>query len=695
MERFLSRHINPSLTVAGAIFGVMNALWLHEPFFGIVVLALYSIPPSIHIGRLLYPSESPYQRGIFGFLILTTLLIILLSSVYYIFDMSPVTASVVTLLPLLIFFKKPINSTTGHQKNLFHFTLPQLLSLLILVLDVSLLILLIQARTIDLSPSPWQQLGPEFFLLYAITTALLFFGTKKLHGAALYLPHSFHLFVTFGVAAIIYTYGFGFDAFIHRATETWIFEHGSISPKQPYYIGQYALVVWLARLTSWPIFFLDVFLVPTLAAIFLPVTVAVTSARIWNFLENKAILFTWIIPVVPFLSLHLTTPYNLALLLLFLTIFLSIHYFESKEYRLLLLLLTLGSVCIHPLIGAPLFVYVVGVFCLTHVSKKQTAIVLPLYTLALTALAPVLFTINNFRVHGPLPIFHNPFARLPLFLELFARPYWYAKHTPLRFEILYGWAYLIVPVAVLLALIGVYFILKEKKYSWLILLTTSTGLCISAWLLRSWVAFADVVSYEQGDYPLRLVKLSFIFLLPFVWVALYRAYQWSKNKTFILPAAILIAAGILTISLYLSYPQRNIKARFPGFNVTESDFRAVTWIHEQHPSYDYVVLSNQLVSSAALTKYSFAKYFSTGFGELFYYSIPTGGPLYQEYGRMLYEGQKREYMEHAMEITGTNTAYFVINTYWANSDKIIAGAKTTADRWHVIDDRVWIFTYTK
>lgn len=149
------------------------------------------------------------------------------------------------------------------------------------------------------------------------------------------------------------------------------------------------------------------------------------------------------------------------------------------------------------------------------------------------------------------------------------------------------------------------------------------------------------------------------------------------------------------ISLYLSYPQRNIKARFPGLNVTDNDFKAVEWIHNRHNQYDYIVLSNQLVSAAALTNYSFAKYFSSPYGEIFYYSVPTGGLLYKQYGKMLYEGQKREYMIEAMNLVNVKKSYFIVNSYWANADKIIEGAKKTANAWLIIDGgKVWIFEYS-
>ena len=61
---------------------------------------------------------------------------------------------------------------------------------------------------------------------------------------------------------------------------------------------------------------------------------------------------------------------------------------------------------------------------------------------------------------------------------------------------------------------------------------------------------------------------------------------------------------------------------------------------------------------------------------------------------MLYQGQKREYMEAAMDLVGVDTSYFVLNSYWANADEIIEGAKKTADSWEVVGDGdVWVFVY--
>ena len=137
-----------------------------------------------------------------------------------------------------------------------------------LALEIGLFGLLAGNQTIGLLRSPWHALEPTFFAAYTLATMLLFYfiwTAKKLRTAVFF--STMHVFLTCSIVAILYPLGFGFDAFIHRASESWILAHGSILPKTPYYIGQYALVAFLIRTTAIPLFFVDIFLVPVLAAI--------------------------------------------------------------------------------------------------------------------------------------------------------------------------------------------------------------------------------------------------------------------------------------------------------------------------------------------------------------------------------------------------------------------------------------------
>lgn len=589
-----------------------------------------------------------------------------------------------------------------------------LLAFLFLVCEGVLFWLLARGRTDNLLPSPWQAVGPEFFLLFAFSTILLFVFARHSpkSGAAVFLS-SVHLFLMLSVSVIIYRLGFGFDAFVHRATEEWIRARGLVLPKTPYYIGQYSFVTLVSHLTGLSIFWIDALLVPLLSALLLP---AAISRAMRGMMSPVAV---FLIPFLPFITLSLTTPYNLALLLSILAVLTAAYCLREEKLPVAPALLSIAALATHPLLGAPLAVWVAVAWMVTRINRPHLKRIFLVFGVIIMTITPTaLFAIHLAINEQSLPSFANPFARPGDFLSLFARPYWYAQNSPWRFELLYFWKSLIPVVFTGLAALGLKTLWKEKNRRVELLLFPSGAMALlaGAWIVRVWAVFPGIVAYEQGDYPMRLVRASAIFLLPLAMSGLLSIFSFFNLEYTNLSSVAhrrlsltayrslpILAAILLTLSLYLSYPQRNAKARFPGFNVTRSDFKAVEWIHSQDVKcqlsdvkceINYIVLANQLVSAAALTNYSFAKYFDTLSGPLFYYSLPTGGPLYRDYGRMLYQGQKREYMEHAMGLAGVKTAYFVVNRYWANADKIINGAKKTADSWQEIDDgAVWIFVY--
>ena len=178
-----------------------------------------------------------------------------------------------------------------------------LLTVTVAFLDTTLLGLLWSRRTIELMPSPWQAVTVWFFIIFTISTILLIYTIAKHRYTNIALALvSLHLFTIYAIAPLLYPLGFGFDAFIHRATEQWIFEYGSISPKQPYYIGQYSFVVFLAKLTYLPLFWIDVLLVPVLAATVLPTVVTTSLRRIWPAMQASwhILLYRFCGPVIPY-----------------------------------------------------------------------------------------------------------------------------------------------------------------------------------------------------------------------------------------------------------------------------------------------------------------------------------------------------------------------------------------------------------
>jgi len=716
------------IVLIGVALSSLNIAFFNCIIIGTIGFLILITGTGLWIGSRLN-IKPDFFKNFWGITITITILILLNTIIYYVYGITELTTVIILLLPLFLFFIKQKKENHKYLSISLSLYL-NLITYISILLDIILLILLFLNRTTGIAPSPWWTLSPWFFILYATATGFVFYSMtrqKKMESAILLA--SLHFFVTYCVASIIYTLGFGFDGFIHRATEVWIQTNGFILPKQPFYIGQYSFVVWLSNITSIPIFYIDVYLVPILASLSIPATIIFILKKVWKFPCDKSILLVWLIPFIPFLSLHLTTPHNILVLLSILIIFTTIGFLEEKLPFLIPLMLTLTGMATHPLLGCPMLLFVLtalvmkkvrnkphtkGVACptmdiggLRHFlyhrlgsmafwcwGKKMNIGVLILFTLTMIFIFPLMFTVYLLLSHHPLPELLNPFTQFDKFYELFTRPYWYAKQSPLVFELLYIWQRLIVPIIIISAIVG--FIKKEKQFSDYIFPLGFIGFVLGAWLLRSWIIFPDVISYEQSNYPLRLLYTSIIFLLP---LSIYgmnfvaekiSVYQHKGVKLI----SLIIISIILMISFYLSYPQHNPKARFPGYNVTAADFEAVQWIHENNQKYNYIVLSNMLTSAAALTEYSFAKHFDTVEGELFYYAIPTGGPLYKYYGKMLYEGQKREYMNEAMNLMGVDKSYFVINSYWANFKDIVEGAKKTADSWQEIgNEKIWIFEY--
>ena len=60
---------------------------------------------------------------------------------------------------------------------------------------------------------------------------------------------------------------------------------------------------------------------------------------------------------------------------------------------------------------------------------------------------------------------------------------------------------------------------------------------------------------------------------------------------------------------------------------------------------------------------------------------------------MVYEQPSLELIRQVTNLTGVNQVYFVINSYWLDSKKIIEQAGELASIEKNINDRVWIFRF--
>jgi len=532
--------------------------------------------------------------------------------------------------------------------------------------------------------SPWQIAPKYFFIVYGLATLFLIGNTIVNNKFALPLM-MFHYFFSFSIALIIYKLGYGYDSFIHQATEDLIDKTGSVDPKPFYYLGQYALIVIFHKITAVPIVWLDKLLLPILAALFLPLT-------LWRVLKswfdsaslNLILILTLLALSFPFLII--TTPQNLAYFLLILAILSGLICKNFYDFAVILIL-SLTAAITHPVAGIPALLFC-ALLAVYHSDNKIKKYIYPLLIIVTVFILPVSFYFLNRQLALPAPSVSLAQNINQLELNIPGQ-----ENFILNFVYLYGFNLKF--ILILLALSGIFIAWKHKeqcKILWLYF-TLSAALFMS-YLITAKLPFAFLINYERDDYPQRILLAACLFLLPFFILSIYALLEKiAKQNNFIIVSFSVFLSLLLSASLYISYPRYDNYFNSHGYSVSSADVKAVSWINENAES-DYIVLANQQVSAAALSRFGFKKYY--GSNQLFYYPIPTSSPLYQYYLDMVYKKPSRETMFAAMNLAGVNESYFVLNRYWWAFTKILDEAKLSASSWQAIDNgEVFVFKYER
>ena len=241
---------------------------------------------------------------------------------------------------------------------------------------------------------------------------------------------------------------------------------------------------------------------------------------------------------------------------------------------------------------------------------------------------------------------------------------------------------------------------RDKLHCASAFLITALVLIGDGLLLKRLIPFSFLITYERSSYADRLFELGAFFLIPFVAVTLHRFYKrLLTTQPIIVAAWMLLVASFYVTGLYLTYPRFDTYAYDRGYSTSSHDLKAVRAIDEQAKT-PYIVLANQAVSAAALRELGFKAYYpgqgSVAGQQVFFYPIPTGGPLYQKYLAMVYQSPSRATALEAMNLAGVSEAYFVLNDYWFNAKGIAEAAQKIADSWQVIDGgKVYIFKYVR
>jgi len=744
MKFTLAKYLPLSLIVL--VILIINLYNWQSAWIALTFGFLFLIIHGYTLGGLIFPQENSAIKFIYGFLFLISIISSLGAVIYYFYKLDTV---VISLLVITITIVLPIIVTKNNQRILqtpssllpsnkeeregsiqnstnsdtvvlpskpttkfLKFFFQSLLIPIYLLFIAYNFSLLFTYQTGEAIRSPWEVLPNEFFISYFFASLVLISLLLKNKKKWLLLTLiSLHTLLSTSIALIVYKIGFGFDPFIHQATEKIILSTGAISPKPLYYLGQYSLVVFLSRLLAINFVWIDKLLVPLLTALFLPLTVYYTFSRSFNGDKKFILSLGLAILILPLDSFIVTTPQGLANFYLIITILFGLLYFTKNIPFYPLLILGATNLLVHPLSGIPIVIFLILLIFLNSCKDSpnltkilKRGLFWEIIVLA-SLLLPSIFIIYSYfsptlGAHFKIDVFKNP-SQLKEALSF--------DQIKRKFNLVYDLVYFYKSnfnfIFLAISLIGFLIaIIKKQSKIFFIYLITFLVIFINFILLKEFLSFSALIEYEQSDYPLRIFEISFYFLIPLFLYAFYWFIKKASQEYFILKFIwLILITFFLTMSLYLSYPRIDKYETSHGFSTSTSDLKAVHYIDKDSKGKDYLVLVNQAVSAAAIREFGFKKYYhlpspykGEGRNEVFYYPIPTGGPLYSYYLDMVYKKPTRETMLRAMDLVGVNQAYFVINKYWLHSEKIIEEAMVTAQSFEKIDKgKVFVFKYTK
>jgi hypothetical protein len=501
--------------------------------------------------------------------------------------------------------------------------------------------------------------------MIAIITSFVTMRTHKAVGSILLFAS---LFSVFASAAVLFPLGYGFDPFLHRATIFHIAEYGTITPKPLYYIGEYALELYANLLGGLSIFTVDTLLVPLFAALALTVTarrLPIGAAIFFLALSN----FTT------------TTPQSLGYIFAILTVVTSAATPTERRHFIAPIIFAVAACFAHPIAGAPALFFVL----LTAIHTRWLRIPLILGSaIALPAMFVLQATIN----HANIGLLWSNLWRL----DLLPLDGFFFTNGNSWLDALYLVSTNLLIIALIFGIIGA--IAKRgvstaaERQGGIIALTLVTSFV----LVSLGIDFTYLISYERQDFALRFLFLATIFALPLIDTGIDAVRNHLTAQRMTIPAY-MFSVVVISASLYTLYPRHDGYVRSAAFNVSQADVNTVYAIHAlEAEDGDYIVLSNQATAAAALQEFGFRKYYHT---DIFYYPIPTGGVLYQDYLAMVNETPSQETIGHAMDTAGVHKAYFVVSDYWWKSDAIIENAKQLTDDWFAVDGgKTTVFVFT-
>ncbi|MBT5337784.1 hypothetical protein HOL46_00815 [Candidatus Falkowbacteria bacterium] len=663
-----------------------NIFVIKNPYLGVVVAGILIFFYGQRLGHKIFATSDRFFQTLYGSLAFVGINSIILWISFYLYNLEPLTvirALIITTIPLEYFTPKFIRPKFNLKQFFSDYIVklkPKFLIFGFLIFVLVNFMLLFKFRTDQAITSPWNIVSKDFFVFFIVLTILLviiLIKNQNILVSKILLIIYTALFSS--VALIIYKIGYGYDPFLHLAAMKQIMATSTLIPKTFYYIGEYSVVIFLHNITQLPLEFINKLFLPLSMAILLPTSIyygLTTGLKLNKNYSLTACLGSLILPITYFIH---TTPQGLTNLLCLIIIFLS--FIKHKSMLKFLLFLSIITLTIHPLFGAPILVFVIYLFSQNIINakvKKATQTVLILGSLFVF---PILFILNSWLNNLKVSLLKFNLS------QLFDFTLFHSEHK-FRFiyDLIYVYGFNIKIIFLILAGCGLLLMLFKKEFAkYKVHFGAGIVIFVNFLLTKVFLNFEFATNQNQAQFMSRISELSLYFLLPIVIYLFYNLIQFNFDKqgNFAGKLFVLLLLTLITsTSLYFSYPVKDDYKDSQEYNVTKGDVEAVQLI-DQKTEGDYIVLGNQMLAAAAIREFGFAHYYNQDF----YYSIPNGNDnnLYQYYKKLVFEKVDRDFIDQAMSQANVDQAYFVLNDYWSNSEKLIPQSKFMSDNYYTTD----------
>jgi len=683
------------------------AIYLTTGYYLIQIIfsLLLFLTASLFYGKIFFKNSSFFSQLIMGNLIVLSIASLIGVIYFYIYFLNAGTyyiqVIIILILPIFFLLKHPLNfefpsSIIKKIKPRIFLILPDLLYFILVGI---IIYFVINSATDSSIRSPWEVVPQNIFLIYFLSclTLLVRLYLKPNNSLLLLI---IHFFVSFSVAGFIYQIGINYDPFIHRRNLEIISQTGTLSPKPFYYIGNYAITIFLNNLFKIPLSLINKFLLPSLASLTIPTTIILAFKKNYKIDSRVLAMLPLIFLILPFSNFIATTPQGLANLFSIIIIFLSLYYLHDSNQNIWLpIFLSLVTITIHPLTGIPILFFLALLWFYLHFKEKlflpgflTKSIFLELIIVYLFAL-PSAFLINSFTASQMKVVINHNFIRSFISsLRSFNLDLYYQPFISI-YNLIYTYAFNLKFFVAALVIYSLFIIIRSNKFKkYFIYFLSFLVLFLNYIFLKNFFLFNSLIDYERNNYTERILDLAIFFLLPYFLIAiahLFLPFNKLNNFTKLLLFAFIALA--LTTSFYLSYPRVDPISEDHGYSTSITDIETVNFLENINRDKDYIVLANQSVSAAAIEQLGYTRYYQ---GQ-FFYPVPTGNQLYQYYQDLSYDKRDTyEILDDVYKLTNVKLIYLVINDYWWAAEDIIAKQKNQADDWFSIDGKNYIFEYS-